>query len=310
MSDRQRAIDTEAIDWLIRQRDEHFHDWPAFETWLSASPDHLAAYAGMAGADRELDDMLPQLVWPVAGEAVAGESRPSRRYWLGGAIAASLAVAVGTWSLWPSRDIYAVQTAAGERRTVRLAGSRIELNGATRLRLDRRDPRFASLDRGQAVFIVTHDNAHPFRVESADATLLDAGTTFEVTRDDEGLDVAVSEGLVIFNPDGQAIRIPAGERLVDARGSASIAVTAIKPSDVGAWRDGQLVYDGAPLPRVAADLERNLGVKVAVAPSAARMTFRGVVRLDGGAEPTMNRLSALLGVKVKRSGEKWMIAGP
>jgi transmembrane sensor len=309
MSDRQRTIDTEAIDWLIRQRDEHFHDWPAFEAWLSASPDNLAAYAAMASADRELDEMLPHLVWPVASETVE-ESQPARRYWLGGAIAASLAVAVGTWSLWPSRDVYAVQTAAGERRTVQLAGSRIELNGATKLMLDRRDPRFAALDRGQAVFIVTHDKAHPFRVESADATLLDAGTTFEVTRDDNGLDVAVSEGLVIFNPDGQAIRIPAGERLVDAKGSTTIAVTAIKPSDVGTWRDGQLVYDGAPLSRVAADLERNLGVEVAVAPSATRMTFRGVVRLDGGVEPTMNRLSALLGVKVNRSGEKWMIAGP
>ncbi len=40
------------------------------------------------------------------------------------------------------------------------------------------------------------------------------------------------------------------------------------------------------------------------------MTFRGVVRLDGGAEPTTSRLGALLGVKVTRSGEKWMIAGP
>jgi transmembrane sensor len=309
MSDRQRTIDTEAIDWLIRQRDEHFHDWPAFEAWLSASPDNLSAYAAIASADRELDEMLAHFVWPMASETVE-EPQPARRYWLGGAIAASLAVAVGTWSLWPSRDVYAVQTAAGERRIVQLAGSRIELNGATKLMLDRRDPRFAALDRGQAVFIVTHDKAHPFRVESADATLLDAGTTFEVTRDDNGLDVAVSEGLVIFNPDGQAIRIPAGERLVDARGSTTIAVTAIKPSDVGTWRDGQLVYDGAPLSRLAADLERNLGVEVAVAPSAARMTFRGVVRLDGGVEPTMNRLSALLGVKVNRSGEKWMIAGP
>jgi transmembrane sensor len=310
MSDRIRAIDTEAIDWLIRQRDEHFHDWPAFEAWLSESSDHLAAYAAVAGADRELDDVLPQLAWPVADEAVLEESRPTRRYWLGGAIAASLALAVGSWSLWPSRDIYAVQTAAGERRTVQLAGSRIELNGATKLTLDRRDPRFASLDRGQAVFIVTHDKTRPFRVESADATLLDAGTTFEVTRDDDGLDVAVSEGLVIFNPDSQAIRVPAGQRLVDAKGSATVTVAAIKPTDVGAWRDGQLVYDGVPLSRVAADLERNLGVNVTLSASAARMTFRGVVRLDGGVEPTMSRLGALLGVRVTHSGEKWMIAGP
>jgi transmembrane sensor len=116
--------------------------------------------------------------------------------------------------------------------------------------------------------------------------------------------------LVIFNPASQAIRIPAGQRLVDAKSSATIAVAAIKPSDVGAWREGQLLYDGAPLSRVAADLERNLGVRIAVSASAARRTFRGVVRLDGGAEPTMARLGTLLEVKVTRSGEQWTIAGP
>jgi transmembrane sensor len=176
--------------------------------------------------------------------------------------------------------------------------------------LDRKDQRFARMERGQAVFVVRHDPAHPFRVETSDATLVDAGTTFEVTTDGGALDLAVSEGMVVVDPGSAGIKVPAGQRFILARGERTGRLSAVRPSDVGAWRDGQLFYDGAPLSRVAADLQRNLGVRVSVSDSAAARPFRGVVRLDGGAEPTMARLGILLGANVRRSGKGWVIAGP
>jgi transmembrane sensor len=47
-----------------------------------------------------------------------------------------------------------------------------------------------------------------------------------------------------------------------------------------------------------------------VSTAAAERPFRGVVRLDGGVEPTMARLGVLLGANVRRSGKGWVIAGP
>lgn len=309
MSGDARTIDDEAIDWLIRQRDARFDDWSAFETWLSADPAHAVAYAEVAADDRDLGEMLPGVNWPAEEEFYDAPAAPVRRYWLGGGIAAVLALAVGAWTMFPGRDLYSVQTAAGERRTVQLADSRVELNGDTRVTLDRGDLRYAQLDRGQAVFVVKHDAARPFRVETAGTTLVDAGTTFEVTSDAGNLDVAVSEGLVLVDPDKGSTKLAAGQQLVRAKGRAG-TVSSIRPSDVGAWRDGQLFYDGASLSRVAADLQRNLGVHVTVSDATARRTFRGVVRLDGGADATMARLGILLGVTVRRSGDGWTISGP
>lgn len=313
MNDWTREMEEEAIAWLIRQRDPSFDGWDAFEAWLAADAAHARAYAETAAADRDLDDLLVGVTWPVEAEPDLHDPIvPARRRWLGGALAASvaLAVAAGSWLAWPSRDLYSVQTAAGERRTVTLADTRLELNGETRIQLDRKDQRFARMERGQALFVVKHDPARPFRLETSDATLVDAGTTFEVTTGGGALDLAVSEGMVVVDPGSAGINVPAGQRFILSKGQRTGRLSAVKPSDVGAWRGGQLFYDGAPLSRVAADLQRNLGVPISVNNSAASRPFRGVVRLDGGVEPTMARLGILLGANVRRSGKGWVIAGP
>lgn len=309
MSDWTRAVEDRAIDWLIRQRDGRFDDWEAFEAWLASDESHAHAYARMAADDRDLGDMLDGAVWPVGVEP-ANDRGPARRYWLSGAVAASLALALGVWTILPSRDLYSVQTAGGERRIVALADSKVELNGDTRIVLDRKDGRYAELDHGQAMFDVTHDAARPFKVKSGGMTLVDVGTSFEVTSDEAGFDLAVSEGKVVVDPGSADIGVPAGNRFVVAKGERKGQVRPIKPSEVGGWRTGQLYYDGASLARLAADLQRNLGVRVRVDDTLARRSFRGVVRLDGGADATMQRVSVLLGVAVRRVGNGWMIAGP
>ena len=302
-----RATEDQAIDWLIRQRDDRFDDWEAFEAWL-ATDEHARAYDQLAADERDLGDLLTGVEWPAEPE-VEAPVRPARRYWLGGAVAASLAVAVSAWTLWPSRDLYTIETKGGERRIVALNDVRVDMNGATRITFDRKDQRYAKLENGQAVFVVRHDDAHPFKLDTREAKLVDAGTTFEVTSDSDGLDVAVSEGLILVDPDSAGIRVPAGQRFLLQAGERTGKLSAVRPSDVGGWRSGQLFYDGAPLSRVAADLRRSLGIaKVEVSPDAARRQFSGVIRLDGGVPATIERLR-LLGITVTRTPDGRTVIG-
>ncbi len=298
-----RDVEDQAVDWLIRQRDDRFDDWEAFEAWLAADAVHARAYDRIAAEDRDLGDMLADVAWPVEPDTDQ-PARPARRLWLGGAVAASLAVVASSWALWPSRDLYTVATKSGERRTVALADVRVELNGATRITFDRNDQRYAKLETGQALFAVKHDDARPFKLDTADAKLVDAGTTFEVTSDSEGLDVAVSEGLILVDPDSAGIKVPAGQRFLLKPGERTGKLSSVRPSDVGGWRNGQLFYDGAPLSRVAADLRRSLGLDtLEVGKNAARRPFTGVIRLDGGPEATIARLRLLgIGVIQTRNG--------
>ncbi|QHL90470.1 hypothetical protein GVO57_06010 [Sphingomonas changnyeongensis] len=73
-------------------------------------------------------------------------------------------------------------------------GSRVDLNGGTRIALDRGNPRFARLERGEALFTIVHDEARPFEVHAGDAVLRDLGTVFDVVREPDRLRVAVAEG--------------------------------------------------------------------------------------------------------------------
>lgn len=303
MADDVRAIDAMALDWAVRTGDAAFADWDAFTAWLEADPRHADRYQAMAADIADVADALPAPPAPVAMPAPL-PMRTTRRRWLGGALAASLAlVGYGTLALRPQP--YAVETAAGITRTVALAdGSRIALAGGTRLILDRRDARIATLDRGQALFTIRHDAADPFRLRVGDDELVDLGTVFDVVRTPDELRVAVGEGAVMFNPRAEAVPLPAGRAL--RVGDGAVTVSTIAPAAVGAWRQGRLEYDGAPLAQVAADLGRVLGLRFTVAPAIAARPFRGTLRLDGlAADPA--RLAPLLNVRIRPVGDVWEI---
>ncbi|MBB5715600.1 FecR family protein [Sphingomonas aerophila] len=314
MSPAENSIDDAAVAWLIRQRAPDFDAWEAFAAWLEADGAHADAYHRAAAADRDLDELLAS---PAAASqptaptplSAARRSRPWPRWVGGGAIAAALALAVGLELRGPTPQPYAVATAAGERRTVDLGqGTRIALNGATRLTLNREEPRRVRLESGQALFVVAHDASHPFEVTVGNARVVDVGTTFEITRIADGLDVAVAEGEVVVDPTGAATRLTAGQAMHrDPSGQAVRRATEI--GAVGEWQRNRLSYDGAPLSAVAADLSRNLGVEVVADPVVAGRPFRGVLILDGGQDAVASRLPALLGVSLRRTNNRWRLVG-
>ena len=306
----QRQMEDEAIGWVIRLRDGDAETWEAFTIWLEADPAHLAAYesAALVDADAEaLPPAAPAPAWQPAPAVPNPRHSASRRAFLGWGIAASLALFAGWYGIAESGSAYSVETGAGEHRTIALEdGTRIELNGGTRVMLDKDRPRFAELEHGEALFRVVHDEAHPFEVEAGGALLRDLGTVFNVVASDRMLDVAVSEGAVLFDPDGERKNLSPGMALIKAKGAPAL-VSKVDNDAVGAWRQGRLVYSGAPVSRIATDLSRNLGIAVTAAADAGSRPFSGVIMLDGADEEVLSRAAALLGLKADRSGDGWIL---
>lgn len=296
-----------AIAWTIRLQGGSAEDWQAFTAWLEADSAHLAAYDAVALADSTLGELPPRPRPVIVDQPPVQAPVRNRRRWLvGGGLAATVAAGVLTTTLIQAPAAYALETRAGERRTVALAdGSRIDLNGGSRIVLDRKNARIASLERGEALFTVRHDEARPFEVRVGDDVLQDLGTVFAVVHEGEATEVAVSEGAVLYNPGREAVRIDPGRKLSDE--GDRVLLAQVDVATVGSWRDKRLSYSSAPLSRVAADLRRNLGVPVRVDPAIADRRFTGLVQLDGGQEVLFGRLSALLGVRAVRRGEGWTL---
>jgi transmembrane sensor len=297
----------EAIGWTIRLNQASADDWRAFTDWLEADPAHVQACDEVQHTDAVLGGLRPPLRPVIAGQPPVQAPVRNRRGWLVGGGLAVAAAGVLTTMLVQAPATYALETRPGETRSVQLAdGSRIELNGGTRLVLDRRNERLATLERGEALFTVMHDEDRPFEVRVGDDVLQDIGTVFAVLHEGDATEVAVSEGAVLYNPEGEAVRIDPGRKLSDAGGDR-VVLAQVDPNSVGGWRDRRLSYTSAPLTRVAADLRRNLGVPVKVDPALAERRFTGLVQLDGRPELVFERLSALLGVRAVRSGGGWTL---
>ena len=311
MTDRDLAREEQAIGWVMRLRDAGAADWDAFTAWLEADPAHQAAYEEAALADLDADGLVPSPrpahpAWTPAPEPVY---RPARRRFLGwGAAAAAVAGLVAYSTIPAGAALYAVETGPGQHRRIDLAdGSRIDLNGGTRVQLDRNNARFASLEQGEVLFTVVHDNDHPFEVEAAGARMRDMGTTFNVVAERGAVEVGVSEGRVLFDPQGVAVDLSPGMSLRRAAANARPVVMRTEPDAIGGWRAGRLSYRSATIGQVADDLTRNLGVSVRASPAAARQPFTGVIMLDPDKGAAVRRAASLLGVSAGRSGDGWIL---
>lgn len=297
----------EALGWVIRTRDPDFVDWEAFTLWLEGDPARADAYDALMAADTELDMIIPpeSVAMPVAAN---DPGEPPRRTWRwigGGAIAAALVAAISV-GMMTRADIYTVTTRPGETQTIALEdGTRIDVNGGTTLRLDRNDTRFAALDSGEAAFTVRHDEANPFRVTVGDAVFEDAGTVFNIVHSGGATRIGVSEGKVIYNPEAQAISLPAGRALADD--AQGLRVMDVAPAAVASWRQGRLVYANAAVSEISQDIARSLGVKLTATPGALAMRFTGTIRLDKDPARFFAGAAPLMGLSAIRTGDGWVL---
>ncbi len=273
-------IRDEAALWMGRARDPRFSDWDTLTDWLEADPAHNLAYeAAFAG-----HDLAGEL--GVSAPVTASVATPRRTKWvIGGgagaiAAAAALVALVTPFSAGPA--LMVAETLPGEQRMVALPdGTRIALNGGSRLVFDRANSRTARLERGEAMFSVVHDENRPFTVDVGGQRLVDIGTRFDVVRGAHASEVSVAQGAVLYDPEGAAVRLDAGRVLRKKDASSLVEVADTDPASVGTWRTGRLVYRGATLTRIADDLGRLTGEPMEVAPDIAGRAFTGVIVVPG-----------------------------
>ncbi|HET8613746.1 MAG TPA: FecR domain-containing protein [Sphingomonas sp.] len=297
-----------AIEWRIRLRDGGAADWEAFVDWLEADPARSEAYDAAAMEDAALGDAidLSRSAAPANDDGAPPVRSGLRHYsWIGAAAAVLLLAVLIGWPLMQSADEYRIATPPGVQRMIELdGGDRIALNGGSAILLKKGDARFASLERGEALFDIRHDPKRPFELVVGDSHIRDVGTRFDVVRD-EGVRVAVAEGSILYNPRREAVLLKAGQALVDAPGDTAIKVSEVQPSAVGGWRIGHLSYRGAPVARVAGDLSRTLGVPVTVDPTLADRRFTGTIHLGGNLPGLFAHVGAVLDVDARPRGKGW-----
>lgn len=169
--------------------------------------------------------------------------------------------------------------AAGKMLQFTLPDStKIWLNGGSRLwyssKYSTSKLRKVKLD-GEAYFDVTHDQAHPFVVQSTQLLTTVYGTSFTVSAyaNEGSSSVSVNSGKVGVNSTdtltkSSPIFLLAEDKLVYNHQKKSFSKSTIHKQDVDAWINGDLIFEQTPLTTVFATLERRFGIQIKTAPSA------------------------------------------
>ena len=301
----------EAIAWHLKLDDANEAEWGAFLSWLEGDPQHRLEFDRVELAGADLSELRPS---PQLADLAIGDHDTNVSAWrwafIGGglsAIAASLLLVLSFSFSSPGAARWtAIQTSPGEQRSLALEdGSRVYLNGGTRVLLNERNNRRARLVQGEATFEIKHDAKTPFTVEVGAAELRDVGTIFNIKLDHGNSRIGVIDGAVLYNPDQENVTLTRGSVLSVAAGENSAVLSSVDPRSLGAWREGQLIYDREPLDVVAADVGRILGTQIIVAPEITGQRFTGVIRIDRNQTALFARLGGLLGVKARRSQAGW-----
>ena len=193
-----------------------------------------------------------------------------KRVWMRSAyvwtVAASIALLVSLIGFyqWQQKQPDWVTFTAEAQQVKRLTlpdQTEISLAGGSRLTYDARhygqEMRLVRLE-GKAFFEVWHDEARPFRVETAESRVTVLGTRFQVVDGEEQRTVDVVSGKVGFalREKSDSVALTAGLQAYYTSGDPRIKVTEQSNLNELAWLTHRLRFEETPLPQVVADLEQ------------------------------------------------------
>lgn len=310
-------VEERAARFVMRREESDWSDEDqiALDKWLAESMAHKAAYwrlsDGWAAAGR--------IAAVAAGNNQYAETKTSGS-WRWGIAASLLLLIVGGPAMdrrQTARAAASYRTNIGGHEIVPLAdGSRIELNTTTTVRAavdnDRRE---VWLDQGEAYFEVKHDASRPFIVHAGLRKVTVLGTKFSVRRDRGKIVVAVVDGLVRVDGNGNG---PSRVAQTIARGGVAIAegqatLVVVKSPDRMkdglSWRDGMLIFDQATIADAAAEFNRYNRRKLVIAdPAVAAIRIGGSFQTSN-VDAFVSLLQLAYGVKSEVRGDEVKIYG-
>lgn len=310
--DTERRIKAECREWLtlLHSGDATEADRARFSAWLSADPRNRRTYEGLRLLWQDIAalDQLRDLE-PIPPRTVA---RRTRRFLPLAAAAAVAGVAVAMF--WPQQqslhrsvptaavDTQHFETGLGEVRSVPLAdGSTVTLGARSQAVVSfSDDERRVRLARGEAYFDVAKDADRPFYVSAPSTAVRVVGTRFDVRVGESHVRVAVDEGVVAVNDRREALT--RGQRVDVLSDGAMTAVTQVDDSEVAAWRDGRLIYDGVTLSEVVADLARYRSNVTLNSAEAGKLRVTAGLRVEQ-IDQFVDRLPDILPVRVTRTAD-------
>lgn len=317
MSDPRAAMTIEecAAEWLERKDrgDWTEADQAALDAWCAEDPAHRLALWRL-GSAWEFADRLAALKRPRFHQTVIARGRklwPLLPKLAAGAMVA-VVVASAAYYLAPQARETRFATEIGGRKTLELRdGSTIEMNTGTVLRMaNDGTQRKVWLDKGEALFNIKHDAAHPFVVITSAHRITDLGTKFVVRDGADSLEVTLLEGRARLESGESALKpqlafLSPGDVVVAT--ATTLDVTRRSPGALAAalgWQRGVLVFQRTTLAEAAAEFNRYSTKRLVIGDAkTAQLQINGTFKNDD-AVSFAGTARAVFGLRVEKRGDE------
>jgi len=164
---------------------------------------------------------------------------------------------------------------------------------------------------GEAWLEVSHDENHPFEINTGNLKVKVLGTSFNISAYpvENYVEVVLQQGKVEFldNKGDEKVTMLPSERLVFQNGNISKSVA--DPTKYNAWTEGKLVFRGDPMAEVARRIERWYNIKVELADQELeKYSFRATF-LDDTLEEVLRCLSMTSPIRYRITPRKLLTDG-
>lgn len=258
-------IEREAWDFVVRfaSGEATAEDLRKGKLWCARSAAHADAFSRACHVWEHVSADSFQPSMRLAAYARPAPRSVSRRFFLGGAVAASAAALFAVrppLDLWPSYDELTAdyRTGTGEQRKVTMADHvSVDMNSQTSIALQQMEPgndRF-ELISGEAMIATGQRGPHTVIVSSGGGNAMASSAKFNIRNDGENVCVTCLAGDVRVRHGAQSVSLKEDEQ-VTYSGAGMEAVKTANAALVTAWKEGKLIFHAAPLGEVVREVNR------------------------------------------------------
>ncbi|MFA4870062.1 MAG: FecR domain-containing protein [Pedobacter sp.] len=203
-----------------------------------------------------------------------------------------------------------IETPLGGQYQVKLNdGTKVWLNAGSKLRYP---VLFAGNERkveliGEGYFEVTHDQRKPFKVISAEQTVVVLGTRFNVNnyQDEAVVKTTLLEGSVRVTANQLTKLLKPGEQA--SQSGKEIKVRTVDVEQVMAWHKGDFAFEGVALKSIMRQISRWYDVDVVYQGEIADVEFGGSISRSKNITEVLKVLEMTQGVHFKIEGRRVLV---
>jgi ferric-dicitrate binding protein FerR (iron transport regulator) len=198
----------------------------------------------------------------------------------------------------------------GQYHLILADGTNVWLNAASSLKYP---TAFTGSERvveltGEAYFEVVHNSKQPFKVKTANQTIQDIGTQFNVNAydDEEASATTLVEGSVKIYDAKRAMLIKPGQQYLLKSNSIAEVKSDVDIDEIVAWKNGMFQFDHADIKTIMRQISRWYNVDVEYQGQIPSSTYHGRISRNSNASAILKILQ-LSGIDFTIEGRKIIV---